>query len=385
MRIGIFSECYKPIINGVVNSVVDFKQGLEAMGHEVFIFCPTYKNYKDEPNDRNIVHLKSWPIPGNSGYHYIFPTNWVSESIVKDLDIIHAQHPFIMGQRALKLAKKYNKPLVFTNHTQYENYNHYIPLPASWVKKIIGNYLTKFLSNCNMIVAPAKGIVKTLLKYKPKTPIEIVANGIDVNRFANCNKPKSRDEIIKKYKLNDWPILIFTGRIAKEKNLDFLFKAFKSILEKNSSIYLMLVGDGLEMNYYQQLAKKFEIDKNIIFAGAINYKDVPKYYQACDIFVTASKSEVHPLTLLEGLAAELPAVIVDAPGTGDIITDMNEGLVTKNDEKDFAKNVLRLLGDKKLYLKLSKTAYKTSKNYSIEATTLRLLEVYEQVLNNYHK
>lgn len=410
MKIGIFTECYKPIINGVVNSILGFKYGLKQLGQEVFVFCPTYPDYQDDPKDKNIVHCQSLPLPGKSGYHFIFPLDDKIKQIAKTLDIIHVQHPFIMGDRAADVAKEFNLPIVFTNHTQYEQYSHYIPISKEIVQRSIEWYIKGFSQRVDMIIAPAQGIVRVLKKYGVKTLIAIVPNGIDIARFKKKPDKKEVDKLRIKYGIKETDkVLIFTGRIAEEKNLTFLLKAFAKLtfchrenpddsiggrgdlvaLNKIASARprndhfkskLLLVGGGPQKEHFQNLIKELGLENRAIITDYALYQEMPNYLALGDIYVTASQSEVHPLTVIEGLAAGLPAVIVQAPGTGDIVTDKIDGLVAKDNINDFAAKIEYLLHDRKMYKKLSVGAQKTAKKYSIEATTKRLLEVYQKTI-----
>lgn len=381
MRIGIFTETYKSIINGVVNSILGFKAGLEEMGNEVYVFCPTYRNYHDDAKDKNIIHMKSLPLPGKTGYHFVFPVEDRVKKIAKTMDLIHVQHPFIMGDRAASVAEEFNLPLVFTNHTQYEQYAHYIPISQKIVTRSIEWYIQRFTKRVDLIVAPAKGIVRTLKEYGIKTPIEIVPNGIDVARFER-KVPKSEiKKLQEKYKLNPKKkVLIFTGRIAEEKNLTFLLRAFARLVIKNPNVYLIMVGGGPQMQDFLGLIDKLNLKGKAIITDYIPYKDMQNYLAIADLYVTASKSEVHPLTILEGLAAGLPMVIVKAPGTGDIVTDRKDGLITKDNINDFISKIDHLLHDRVLYKKLAIGAKKTAQKYSFLATSKTMLKAYEKAI-----
>lgn len=381
MRIGIFTECYKPIINGVVNSIIGFKRGLEELGHEVYVFCPTYKGYKNDPDDKNIIHLRSIPLPGKSGYHFIFPVEKNIKDIANTMDLIHVQHPFIMGKRAADIAEEFSLPLVFTNHTQYEQYAHYIPISKGMVNRSIQWYIRRFTKRVNLIVAPAPGIVKILERYGVKTPIEVVPNGIDVARFEKKVLDEEISKLHQKYNLNpNNKILVFTGRIGEEKNLTFLLKAFQKINTKNPNVYLIMVGGGVQIEHFKNLIKELKLDGRAIITDYIPYSQMQNYLALGYIYVTASKSEVHPLTILEGLAAGMPMVIVDAPGTGDIVTDGVDGLVAKDNIDDYADKVEKLLSDKKLYDRLSAGAKKTAQKYSFLESSKTMLKAYEKAI-----
>jgi len=385
MRIGIFTECYKPVINGVVNSIIGFKTGLETLGHEVFVFCPTYKKYRDDPKDKNIIHIKSWPLPGKSGYHYIFPLDEKSKKIASTMDIIHVQHPFIMGDRAADTAEEFKKPLVFTNHTQYEQYAHYIPFSKKFVIKEIVSYIKKFSLRVDLIVAPAKGIEDKLKSYGVKTPIAIVPNGINVERFEKKIPENKLLTLRNKYDISKNDIvLVFTGRIAEEKNLTFLIKAFKIINTQISNSKLLLVGGGPEIKRFNDRIVKLELKNKVTITDYVPYTEMPKYLSLAKMYVTASKSEVHPLTVIEGLAAGLPCVIVKAPGTGDIVTNNLDGLVTKDDTSDYANKVVKLIKNNNLRSELSKNAKLTARKFSYLETSKQMEKVYNNLIARTH-
>jgi glycosyltransferase involved in cell wall biosynthesis len=374
VRIGIFTECYKPMLNGVVNSIDGFRIGLTELGHEVFIFCP---NYNEKVNEKNIYYCKSFPLPGKSGYHYVFPFDSRKESVARTMDIIHTEHPFIMARRALHVAKKYNKPLVFTNHTQYEQYAHYIPIGKSIIKYIIKKWVTDFVNRCDLVIAPAKGIENKLNEHKIKTAMEIVPNGIDLNRFVNQNN----DYLKKEYNLKNWPVFIFVGRIANEKNLEFLIRAFHAVNQKNPESYLFLVGGGPNEKEYNQLIKNLNLGDKVVITGYVPYGEISNYLASANIFITSSKTEVHPLTILEAMATGLPTIAFDTFGTGEIINNNVTGVKTKVDDMDsFTLGMEKLLLDKNLRNNLGENAKNYSRKFSLLETSKQMLKAYSHAI-----
>ncbi len=386
MRIGIFTEVYKPIINGVVNSIIGFKKGLEEQGNEVFIFCPTYKGYEDNPSDKNIVHMKSIPLPGASGYHYILPADKRIMKIAETMDVIHVHHPFVMGGIAAGIAKKLNKPLVFTNHTQYEQYAHYVPAPGEIVKYSIKRRIKNFMKNVDLVIAPAKGIIPVLREYGVEGAINIVPNGIDIDRFKKEVPTSELEKLMEKYKLNPKDkILIYTGRIAEEKNLTFLLKSFSKLAEGNTNIHLMMVGGGPQMKEFVNLIDKMRLGGRVTITDYVPYNEMQNYLALASLYVTASKSEVHPLTIIEGMAAGLPMVIVDAPGTGDVVTDNVDGLIAKDELDDFVAKIERVLGDNVLRERLASQAVISSEKYSFRGTSISMLNTYKEAIAIHNK
>jgi len=386
MRIGIFTEVYKPVINGVVNSIIGFKRGLEEQGNEVYVFCPTYNGYKDDPSDKNIVHMRSKPLPGASGYHFIFPADKRVLEIAKTMDVIHVHHPFVMGGIAASIAKKLNKPLVFTNHTQYEQYAHYVPAPGGIVKYSIKRRIKNFMKNVDLVIAPAKGIIPVLREYGVEGKINIVPNGIDIDRFKKEVPISELEKLMGKYKLNHKDkILIYTGRIAEEKNLTFLLKAFAKLATKNANVHLIMVGGGPQMKEFVGLIDKMHLTERVTITDYVPYEEMQNHLALASLYVTASKSEVHPLTIIEGMAAGLPMVIIKAPGTGDVVTDNVDSLVARDDLDDFVAKIERVLSDSALHERLARQAVISAEKYSFRETSKEMLKAYEEAITLHSK
>ena len=380
MKIGIFTECYKPIVNGVVHSIEATRRGLIKLGHEVFIFSP---NYPEKIEEKNLIRCPSIKFPGESGYQYTLPFTTKIKKIIKILDIIHTHHPFIMGRRAAISAKRYHIPLVFTNHTQYEQYSHYIPIARSAVKRSIRHFVKKFAQKCDLIVAPAEGIKHKLLEYRVTRPIEVVPNGIDLAKFQISQK----DFLQTKYHLNkNWLVFVYSGRIAQEKNLEFLIKAFAQANQKNPESYLILIGGGPEKEKYHQQIKELNLESKVIITGFLPYQDIPKCLASADCFVSASKSEVHPMTVIEAEAAGLPSVVFDVFGTGEIIENGKNGLKTKKDNLfEFARAIIKIIKNKDLRQKLGATAAIDCQKYSYLETSKLMITAYQKAQAEYHK
>ncbi|PIN78219.1 glycosyl transferase family 1, partial [Candidatus Woesearchaeota archaeon CG10_big_fil_rev_8_21_14_0_10_33_12] len=226
MKIGIFTNIYKPVINGVVNSISSFKKGLEELGHEVYIFAPTCPDYKDD--EKNILRIKSVRLPLQNDYRISLPPLAKKMlDVIKQLDVIHTQHPFVMGNYGSFFADIYNKPLIFTHHTQYDKYSHYIPFEQETVQMFTRWLVKDYANKCDCVIAPSESIKKMLLNQGIKSRIEVVPTGINLDVFGNPN----REIIRKKYNLSlEQKLLLYAGRIAKEKNLEFLIKSFKLVL-----------------------------------------------------------------------------------------------------------------------------------------------------------
>ena len=372
MKIGIFTNIYKPVINGVVNSISSFKKGLEELGHEVYIFAPKHPNYKDD--EKGIFRIESVMLSSKEKYRLSLPIFRKSLKAIKQLDIIHTQHPFIMGNYGSFFADVYNKPLVFTHHTQYEKYTYHIPFEQEITKKFTRWIVNDYANKCDCVIAPSESIKKMLLKNRIKSRIEVVPTGINLDVFGNPN----REIIRKRYNLGpEQKLLLYAGRIAKEKNLEFLIKSFKLILNKKPNTYLMLVGCRTKKSYLVDLIKKLNLETKVFLVGHSNA--VQNYYGAADLFVFSSVSETQGLVLVEAMAAGIPVVAVDSPGVRDVVDGKN-GFMVQNSIREFSEKVIKVLDDKKLRENMSENAIKTAGDYSISKMSKRMLQVYKSVL-----
>jgi glycosyltransferase involved in cell wall biosynthesis len=372
LKIGIFTNIYKPVINGVVNSICSLKKGLEELGHEVYIFTPMHPKYKDE--EKNVHRIKSIILAPQEKYRMSLPMFRKSLKTIKQLDVIHTQHPFIMGNYGSFFADVYKKPLVFTHHTQYDKYGHYIPFEKETIQMFTRWIVKDYANKCDCVIAPSESIKKMLLNQRIKSRVEVIPTGIDLDVFKNSN----REIIRKKYNLGrEQKLLLYVGRIAKEKNLEFLIKAFNLILKKKPNAYLMLVGRSSKKRYLIDLIKKFNLETRVFLVGQSNA--VQNYYAAADVFVFSSLSETQGLVLVETMAAGTPVVAIDSPGVRDVLNQKN-GFMVKNSIKDFSEKVVKLLDDEKLRERMSKNAVKTASDYSIEKMSKRMLKVYKSVI-----
>jgi len=374
MKIGIFTNIYKPVINGVVNSISSFKKGLEELGHEVYIFAPTCPDYKDD--EKNILRIKSVRLPLQNDYRISLPPLAKKMlDVIKQLDVIHTQHPFVMGNYGSFFADIYNKPLIFTHHTQYDKYSHYIPFEQETVQMFTRWLVKDYANKCDCVIAPSESIKKMLLNQGIKSRIEVVPTGINLDAFGNPN----REIIRKKYNLSlEQKLLLYAGRIAKEKNLEFLIKSFKLVLNKKPNTYLMLVGSRTKKDYLVDLIKKLNLETKVFLVGHSNA--VQNYYGAADLFVFSSVSETQGLVLVEAMAAGIPVVAVDSPGVRDVVNGKN-GFMVQDSIRDFSEKVIKVLDDDKLREKMSQNARKTASSYSIQKMSKRMLKVYKSVLN----
>jgi 1,2-diacylglycerol 3-alpha-glucosyltransferase len=301
VRIGIFSECYQPTLNGVVVSTNTFKDELEKMGHEIFIFAPRTNGFIDKDPD-HVFRYPSTTLFGPNDYPIGFPI--LAPSIAKkaaqlNLDIIHAQHSLAMiSHSALKIARHLNIPIVHTYHTLLTEYIHW-KIGASIGKSYVKNKSTNFCNYCDQIITPSTPMKKIVESYGVKTPIEVIPTGIDLKEFQN---PFSKEELFEKWQVpKDKKILLYLSRIASEKNLDFLFSAVMKLSHKHKDFHLLLVGGGTELPKFKSKAKKIGIDGLTTFADKQPKEIANRFFGTANIFVFPSVTETQGIVIADQL------------------------------------------------------------------------------------
>lgn len=388
MRIGIFTDTYPPFINGVSTSIAMLEKGLREKGHDVFIVTVNPENfsYKYENEDR-IIRIPGVPT-GIYDYRLTGIYSIKALNKIKDwkLDIIHSHTEFGIGTFARIVAKQYNIPLVHTYHTMYEEYIYYITKGYfSKASKKLVEYLTLFLCDklVEELIVPTKKTYDLFKeKYKVKRDVNIIPTGIDVSRFYKENIDKEKvNELRHDLKLSRFNFnILYVGRIAKEKSIDFLINNFKDIVKKIPRAKLIIVGDGPDMKELIDLVVKNKLNRNCLFTGKVPWNEVPLYYMLSSVFVTASKSETQGLTVIEAMAASKPVVAINDESFSLVIESYKDGILF-NDDKEYKDAIYMLYKDRKLRDKISLEARKTANNYSDLSYAKNVLEVYKKVIN----
>ncbi|MCI8568791.1 MAG: glycosyltransferase family 4 protein [Bacilli bacterium] len=387
MRIGIFTETYTPYISGLVTSEVMLKKALEKNGHEVYVVTANLESFKYEYNEQE----KILRIPGiptgiyDSRLTSIYPLQAVNKIKSWKLDVIHTQTEFAIGTFARLLAKQYNIPLVHTYHTMYEDYIHYITKGyfKRSSKKLV-EYFTKFYcdTTATELIVPTTKTYKLFKdKYHFEKNIHIIPTGIEVERFykENINK-KEISNLRKQLKLSKKDfIILFVGRLAEEKNIEFLITSEKELNKKYSNIKLLIVGDGPDKEKYELLSEKLNLQDKIIFTGKVSWDDMPYYYHLANIFTSASKTETQGLTIIEAMASNVTPLCMRDEAFESMITEELNGLFFEN-EKEYQDKVIYLYENLDILNKFNKQARIQAEQYSSKYYGEKVLEVYTRAI-----
>lgn len=387
MRIGLFTDTYPPYINGVSTSVAMLKNALEKKGHIVYVVTVGNKTLKYEYDEHEkVVRIPGVPI-GIYDYRLskIYPLSMINIMKEWKLDVIHSHTEFSVGIFARLFAKQFNIPLVHTYHTLYEDYTHYVTKGyfEKSSKKIV-EYLTKFYCDktANELIVPTNKIYKLFKeKYKFNKNIHIIPTGIEIERFFKENiDNKLIDTLRKRFNFSKKDFIItFVGRLAAEKNVEFLLNAHQKIIKNYPSIKLLIIGDGPDKEKYEELTKDLNIEKNVIFNGKAAWEEMPYYYHCSDIFATASRSETQGLTVIEAMASEkTPLCINDESFLGTITNELN-GLIFETEE-EYITHVITLYKNDNLLKYYNKQARIQAEHCSSASYAEKVLEVYNRAI-----
>ena len=387
MKIGLFTDTYPPHINGVSTSVQMLKNSLEKKGHTVYVITVNNSSIKYKFDKENkVIRIPGLPI-GIYDYRItrIYPLKIINLIKGWDLDVIHSHTEFGVGIFARIIAKQFNIPLVHTYHTMYEDYTHYITHGYfdKSSKKIV-EYLTKFYCDktASELIVPTNKTYKLFKeKYKYEKNIHIIPTGIEVERFFTENVDKKIVSRLRK-SLNitkkDF-VLLFVGRLAEEKNIEFLINTLKTLVKDNKNIKLLIVGDGPDSDKFKNMVKTLDIEDNVIFTGKVDWNEIQYYYHISNLFVTASKSETQGLTVIEAMASGIiPLCINDEAFASAVVNELN-GYIFKN-ESDYIKLVKELMNNSKQRNQVSKQARIQAEHLSSKTYAENVLTVYDRAI-----
>ena len=383
MNVGIFTDTYYPQINGVVSSVRTLERELNKLGHKVFIFTTTDPNANQSlPRVYRIPSMPFVFLPTHR-MALVYPPKLLLRVRRLKLDIIHTQTEFPLGVLGKLVAELYDLPNVHTYHTMYEDYTHYVANGHLITRGMAKRYSRIFCNRARAVIAPVEKARTSLLEYGVKRPIHVIPTGIDLSKF----KTPSDDTDLKalKSELNlkaDAPVVLFLGRIAKEKSIDIIIKAMPELISNLPDARLLIVGGGPIIDDLIQLTEALGIRESVIFTGPKPWDIISVYYRLGDIFVTASTSETQGLTYIEAIAAQCPVIAKKDPSIEGLIVHGETGYLFEHDS-ELAGLMYQALSDKGGTVAVAENAYRRILELSSEKFASNVAHLYEQVVRDY--
>jgi 1,2-diacylglycerol 3-alpha-glucosyltransferase len=375
VRVALFTNNYVPFCGGVTTSVETLRRGLVGRGHEVWVFAPRFPGAADDPH---VVRYPSIPAATYPEFALAIPFSRAIAARARALaiDVFHAQHPFLLGPTARRLARQHRRPLIFTYHTRYEKYAHYVPLQRNLVEAAAVRLSTRFAARATAVIAPSAVIRDELLGRGVRAPIAVVPTGIDLTRFCPGDRQVARGEL---GLAAEERVLLYVGRLDREKSVERILLAFERIASTVPRTRLLLVGQGTQAEALRRLAGSLPIADRIRFLGLRPHADLPVCYRAADLFVFASETETQGLVLAEAAASGLPAVAVAAPGCDEVVQDGASGLLTKPEPAALAEAVIGLLVDGERRRVMGVRAREVAaRQFGVDLQIDRTLAVYEE-------
>ncbi|NPV45467.1 MAG: glycosyltransferase [Armatimonadetes bacterium] len=378
MRIAIFTNTYWPTVNGVAISVANLKRGLEAAGHEVWVFAPSPPGFDRAQDEPGVVRFPAVAAPVEADYPLAVPC---SRAVVRTLrqlnfDLVHTEHPMWVGSWGAWYARCTRRPLVTTIHTQYETYSRLIPLPNALVDAYLRAQVRAYCNSCDWVTTPAASARDRLLARGVKAPIEVVYNPTDLSECFRADGRALRREL----GTSDGELLLgYVGRLAPEKGLPDLIKAAGLVLQRLPQARLIVIGDGPSRPKIEAMARALPNGDRVRFLGRVPHDRVPEHQAALDLFITGSQMEVQPLSFAEAFATGTPIVAYDVPGNNDMIEDGVTGRLVPPQEgaNGLAAAAIELLTSPDTLARLSANARTCSQRFDQPQVVQRMLEVYQ--------
>lgn len=381
MKILITSDWYKPAINGVVTSIINLSDQLIKNGHDVKILTLSRSRYSYKED--NVFYIKS--IPFNI-YPEVRASVLLFDALLDELvawkpDVIHSQCEFFTYTYSKIVAKRSNCPIVHTYHTMYEDYSSYLK-----VRKEIGKHIVAFMSknrlkDATVVIAPTIKVRKRLKSYEITKEIKIIPTGLDLSKFDYTLAKEEKVKIKEKYNIPlNYNLLLYLGRLGREKNIIELLKSYKLLLESNKKVFLLIVGAGPFENKVREEIKLLNLEEDLVMTGMVSPEDISKFYKCADIFVSASQSETQGLTYIEAISNGLALVCKYDESLENVLIDGYNGFFFK-DSKEFTKRVNYILENDNILKNLQSNSLNKRQYYSKEFFAKSVFNIYTLAIN----
>jgi 1,2-diacylglycerol 3-alpha-glucosyltransferase len=374
MRIAQFTESYRPVINGVAVAVDLLTEELLRL-HGVDVYAPSFPGHIDEFLVQRFPSYV-WPLQRDYPLAIPFSPSLYASFLRAHYDVVHTHSPFALGQAGLRWARKNRIPVVTTYHTLYVEYAHYAPVvPERLARSFLRSLSRRYCNACDRVAVPTEPIRNVLLEYGVRKPIDVIPTGL------RLRPPRPRDPEFPRRHFGipqDALVILYAGRLAREKNLELLFHAFERAADVLPRAWLLLAGSGPLEEDARRMAKRTPAPERVVFAGFLPPERMPEIYSGADVFAFASLTDTQGLVLTEAKAAGLPAVSVDAYGPSAVVKDGVDGLLVPNDPDLFGAALIRILKDETLRTRMREAAVREAQSFSIQATASAYERLYRE-------
>jgi len=391
MKIAVFADIFLPHVDGVTNSLAHLIKEYEKQDHEVLVIAPKLNGSEDvKIKSVKIVFLPSIPV-------VLYPEltfGLFSRELFRELknfspEVVHVIGPGSVGSMGLFYSKLVGIKSVAAFHGYFmePEYLSMMGIKNRGVgiaQKMLWKLAKTFYDRADAVVTPSNFVKKDLVSHNFVGPIKVINNAIN---FSNVVFDKQQQlEFIKKYFLEGYKIVLYVGRVSTEKNIELLIKSFPEVVKKVLKTKLLIVGSGPELKHLQTLVSKLELEKHVIFTGEIKNSDLVKkgIFKLAKVFVTASHSEVQPVSIIEAMNFGLPIIASKSRGLTEMVKG-NGCLVSGNNEDKFSKYMIEILLNSKLQKEMSQKSLQLVESYSLSASAKQHINLYKKLIRNQEK
>lgn len=383
MRILMATNTYLPHVGGVAESVRRYTEEYRNKGHDVLILAPEYEGRPErETGVQRTPAIKDF---AGSGFSLSLPAAPSVRAGVDAFspDIVHSHHPYFLGNTALRTACRLDIPIIFTHHTFYEHYLHYAGADYEAFRRFIIEWSTSYANLCSGVIAPSGSVMGILKERGVSSPIEVIPTGVDTEGYSKGDGGRIRSDFSIP---RDTPVIGHVGRLAPEKNLDFLARSVCQALEQRDSFFL-LVGEGPSLEEVQRFFHERGLSPRLSTTGVLKGRDLVDAYHAMNVFAFPSKTETQGMVLVEAMAAGVPVVTLEAPGSRDIVDDGHDGRIVRQEEEElFARSLLDVLElPQHEYAQMQAQARLKASEYTVGKCASKALNFYEDIRQDYTK
>ncbi len=378
----MITNTYLPHVSGVAQSVARFSDVYRKSGHETLIVAPTYE---EQPvHEENVIRIPAVQHFNGSDLSVVLPVPRLLKNTLHQFspELIHSHHPFLLGDTALRIAAARSLPLVYTYHTMYEQYTHYVPVHARNLANAVIKLTTGYANLCDHLIAPSNHVMRLLRDRGVNTPITVIPTGVDTKQYTENDHKDFRAQ---HHIPQEAFVAGHVGRLAPEKNVVFLAKAAAQFLQEYRDSYFVVAGQGAAQTEMQQVLRPYNVDARVRFVGALHATELMAAYNAFDVFCFASKSETQGMVLIEAMTAGVPVIALNVPPVDEVVQDAHNGLLVDNASAphEFTAALMKfrsLVPERRKHMQFA--ARETAQQFDTRHCAMRALSLYEKVLDS---
>jgi len=381
MNICMFTNTYLPHVGGVARSVSSITHDLRKAGHKVLVITPTFSG-DDELDERHVVRVPAIQNFNGSDFSVRLPFPFVFMKKIEDFDphIVHAHHPFLLGDAALRVSRRRKLPLAFTHHTLYEKYTHYVPLDSKTLQDFVIRLSSEYANLCTSVIAPSQSIARLIRGRGVARPIWVIPSGVDTDSFHQGDGGRFRQA----HGISQDAVVVgHVGRLAPEKNLTYLAEAAALFLKAHSEARFLVIGAGPSREGIRRIFEEYGLSQQLSMPGEKTGWELADAYKAMDLFVFASKTETQGMVLTEAMAAGSPVIALNASGSREVVQDGINGrlLAADTPPEKFAAAMGDFLDNKEKGERWRNNARETAKAFSRRTCADKLCQMYESLVD----